>query len=161
MSDGADYRRLMSSSLGAELSLDEAEALAEVMTVHNLAAGQVLIEEAQTDNALYILVDGKIEVSHVGRDAKPVIVHVMRPGEFSGVMGFIDGVPRTATLRSVADSTVYELERAAFEALVEGRPRIAYKLMRGIVRNAYNIIEAMNRQTEEMMGYFFKQGGRY
>ena len=161
MPESVDYRAILGSSLGADLDADECQTLAGILQTRVLSDGEVLIEEGQKDHALQLVARGAISVERHTPDGLHHVVHVMHPGEFSGVMGFFDGAPRTATLRSSGESLIYVMERSAFETLVSEQPKIAFKVVRSVIRNAYHIIESMNRQMEQLSNYFFKHGGRY
>ncbi|MGB5510744.1 MAG: hypothetical protein WBM87_03450, partial [Woeseiaceae bacterium] len=58
---------VLRSSLGAELSEDDAAVLGGLMAVRELADGDYLIEAGATDNSLHVLLEGKLEVvKHTG-----------------------------------------------------------------------------------------------
>ena len=52
---------ILQSSLGSELSQEEADALGNIMTARELADGEFLINEGVADDALHVLLDGKLE----------------------------------------------------------------------------------------------------
>ena len=53
---------ILESSLGVELSQDEAAALAGLMSTRELDDGEFLISEGTADDSLHVVVTGKLEV---------------------------------------------------------------------------------------------------
>ncbi|MDX9767582.1 MAG: cyclic nucleotide-binding domain-containing protein, partial [Ectothiorhodospiraceae bacterium] len=100
------FRRL---SLAQELSDPQCERLLSVMTLRTLSDGDVLIEEGQRDDALYLLIDGALSVCNRTGGGDWNIIHVLKSGDVAGELGFLDGEPRTATLRSLGTVRVLEL----------------------------------------------------
>ena len=135
MAGQIDTRVIARSPLGTELSEQECQTLAGIMQVHSLADGEVLRQEGQTDNALYLLASGTLDVSKAETQGN-VHLHSMHEGELGGAMGFLDGIQRSTTLRAVGTATVYSLERDAFESLLESDPRTVYRIMRAIKLDA-------------------------
>jgi CRP-like cAMP-binding protein len=48
--------------LGQDLTSEECELLAKIVTQRNLVKGEILFDEGSTDETLYILISGKLEV---------------------------------------------------------------------------------------------------
>ena len=160
MSDKAQCEAIVDSSLGHELEKDECQVLTTVMGVRHLQDGEVLVNEGEDDNTLFILTAGKLTVSSV-IDDKDTVVYTMKVGECAGTRAFVDLAPRRATLRAVGDSTVYTLTPHDFESLLETHPRIVYKVMRGLFRLTHMNLMRMNVETKELANYIHKSGGRY
>ena len=152
---------ILQSSLGSELSQSEAEALGGIMSMHELADGEMLIEEGATDDSLHVLLDGKLGVvKHAGADESASLA-VLREGDLAGELSFIDGTTHTVSLRALCDSQVLSLTRADFEDIVDKNPQLVYKVMRAVARSAHRIVHRMNHQFIELNNYIFKQHGRY
>lgn len=149
------------SPLGAELSDAECAALADVITVRALKAGDLLIEEGQTDNALHVVMDGHLAVTRCSTGNEPVTLHVLKEGAMAGELGFVDGLEHSASLRAMVDSEVFSLHREDLESLLYTNPDVVYKVMRAIMRTVHRILCQMNLQYVEMSNYISKQHGRY
>jgi len=160
MNDSIDGSHLKKSFLGEELLDEEIEALKGILTTEKVAKGEILINEADEDQRLFLLADGKLEVLN---HQKGTLTHVysMSPGEFAGTRAFIDGTPRAATLRAQEDSLVYCLDPADFEGLIKTHPHLVYKIMRAIFRITHVNLMRMNREARELANYVYKMGGRY
>ncbi|MDH5231124.1 MAG: cyclic nucleotide-binding domain-containing protein [Gammaproteobacteria bacterium] len=160
MSNKAKCDTIVDSSLGQELERDECQVLSTVMGVRELSDGEVLVEEGDDDNTLFILTSGKLAVSSI-RDGEPVQVYSMQVGECAGTRAFVDLAKRQATLTSVGNSTVYTLKPNDFEGLLSTHPIIVYKVMRALFRLTHMNLMRMNVETQELSNYINKTGGRY
>ncbi len=160
MSEAVDFKNIGSSSLGKELSLKECEVLAGIMGVEQLDDGELLVSEHGKEHTLFLLVAGRIEVLSETDDGN-VVVYTMSPGEVAGTRAFVDRAPRKATLRARGDVTVYTMEPDAFESLLDSRPHIVYKVMRGLFRITHANLLRMNQEKDQLSNYISKSGGRY
>ena len=160
MSEQAKCEAIVDSSLGQELEKEECQVLTTVMGVRNLSDGEVLVNEGDADNTLFILTKGKLIVSSE-IEGKQQPVYSMKVGECAGTRAFVDLAPRKATLTAEGDTTVYTLEPEDFEGLLEKHPRIVYKVMRGLFRLTHMNLMRMNVETQELSNYIHKSGGRY
>jgi len=151
---------VVDSSLGQELGKDECQVLADVMGLRELTDGEVLVNEGDADNTLFILTKGKLTVSS-RIDEKEVAVYTMKVGECAGTRAFVDLAPRNASLTAVGDSTVYTLEPGDFEGLLDKHPKVVYKVMRALFRLTHINLMRMNVETQELSNYIHKSGGRY
>jgi CRP-like cAMP-binding protein len=148
------------STLGAELTPEEAAALAAVMGLQPVPAGETLVYEGEERRTLILLVQGKLKVCKE-IDGREETVYQMRIGECAGTRAFIDGSPRKAALCADTDSVVLTLEPEAFESLIESAPRLVYKVMRAIFRITHANLMRVNSESAELRNYMLRTGGRY
>lgn len=152
---------ILQSSLGSELSQEDADTLGNIMTSRELSDGDFLISEGTADDSLHVLLDGKLEVvKHAGADETASLA-ILRGGDLAGELSFVDGAVHTVGLRALCDSNVLSLAREDFEVLVDKNPQLVYKVMRAVARSAHRIVHRMNYQFVELNNYIFKQHGRY
>ncbi len=152
---------ILDSSLGAELTEEEATTIASLMEMRNLGDAEYLTNEGAIDDSLHVLLEGKLEVVKKAGAGETATLGILRDGELAGELSFIDGAPHTVGLRALCDSRVFSLKRDAFEGLVDDHPAIVYKVMRAIVRSAHKTLSRMNYEFMELSNYIFKQHGRY
>lgn len=152
---------LHTTPLGQELDNSEIEVLGAIIKSRHLKDHETLIEEGTTDDALYIVVKGGLVASRSTGSGDDVTLHTLHAGDIAGAMGFIDSSEHSATLKALRETTVYELQRSAFESLLESHPSLVYKVMRSIIRTIHSTLLRMNRQFVEMNNYIMKEHGRY
>ena len=161
MSNTADYKLVRNSSVGSELHEDEAKTLAAKLGVRQLKDGELLVNEGDADQTLFILATGKLAVTSSTAEGKESVVHIMKEGECAGTRAFVDQTPRKASLRSVGNTTVYTLTPKNFETLLDAQPRLTYKVMRALFRVTHANLSRMNQETQELANYIHKTKGRY
>lgn len=93
-----------------------------------LERGEVLFQEGDLGDVVYVVQAGQIELSREGPTG-PRLLSRKGPGELIGEMAVLLGGPRTAEARATRDSCVLELDAATFEAMCIEQPEIAIRLI--------------------------------
>jgi len=161
MSAIADFKIVRNSTVGTELTEEKAKLLAEKLGVRQLNDGELLVQEGDADQTLFILAAGKLAVTSKDADGVEQLVYTMKEGECAGTRAFVEQSPRKATLRAVGESTVYTLSPADFESLIDSHPRLAFMVMRALFRVTHANLSRMNRERKELANYITKTQGRY
>jgi len=151
----------MESPLGADLNKDQCKTLAGVAGSIGLKKGVTLLEEGHSDDTLYVVVSGSLEVIKPTGGGDAITLQVLHAGDVAGILGFVDGVPHSAGIRALRRCELIVLDRKSLEQLLKKHPEIVYQVMRSIVRVAHRILGRMNAQYVEMSNYISKQHGRY
>ena len=152
---------LRKSPLAAGLSSQELEVLCGLVGSQVLAAGEVFAREGTVDDRLVVVVSGTLDVvRHPGTPHETVLA-TLRPGDLAHELGFLDGVPRFATLVATGEAQVLLLERGRLESLIDSDPRVLYAVMRAILRTTHALQTRLSMQASELMNYVAKQHGRY
>jgi len=81
-----------------------------------------LVIEGQPGTSLFLIGEGEVEVRLRREDGRDWLADVMGRGEIVGEMALITGGPRTATVRSVGESVIYEIGRQQYEPLLREYP---------------------------------------
>jgi len=152
---------ILLSSLGGELTEDEAGVLAGLMTSRDLADDEFLIVQGTSDDSLHVLLEGKLEVVKSTGGGDVAGLAVLREGDLAGELSFIDGHEHTVGLRALCQCHILSLQREDFENVVDQNPQLVYKVMRAIARSTHRIVHRMNTEFIELNNYIFKQHGRY
>ena len=84
--------------------------LAKVVAEENYQDGQIIFEEGNSGDWMYVVLSGNVEISKtVG--GKKVIIKKLQPEEVFGELGFLGSIKRTATVRAVGETTVGVIDR--------------------------------------------------
>ncbi|XP_061545825.1 cGMP-dependent protein kinase 2 isoform X3 [Phycodurus eques] len=75
--------------------------------------GQLVIQEGESGNDLYVLAAGLLEVIQSGK-----LLSEMRPGTAFGELAVLYNCKRTATVKAVAESHIWALDRQTFQAIM-------------------------------------------
>jgi len=161
MSEVVDYKQVRNSTVGTELTEEEAKLLAARMGMRHLADGEFLVKEGEADQTLFVLATGKLSVVSKNAEGVERLVYTMKEDECAGTRAFVEQTPRKATLRAVGDATVYTLAPEDFESLLVINPRAAFKVMRALFRVTHANLARMYQESEQMSNYITKSHGRY
>lgn len=143
-----------------QLSDDDVEWLAKSGHRRKVPDGGVLIEEGKSLDALFILLDGHVDVSVKGVGT----VASLSSGEIMGEISLIDSRPPSATVTAVGDCVVLSLARDLLNVKLAADSAFAarfYKAvatflsdrLRGTVRRlGYGASTAPSSEDEELEG---------
>ena len=155
------YEALKGSKLGPELTDQQLDTLAAYVTFRDLAHGEVLVPEGTSDDHLYILMSGALNVVRNAGKPEAVTLFTLTAGDLVGELSFLDATPHYASLVASGPTQVFGLERGKLESLLDSHPQIVYRVMRAIVRTTHQIQRRLSMQSVELTNYIYKQHGRY
>lgn len=161
MTQAAILEGLSHSRLATEMTPEQRQALAAVMTLRDLGPGEVLVREGDSDEHLYVVTSGGIAVVKAAGTDNEVTLSVLRPGDVVGELSFLDGATRYASLVAENGTRVLGLSRDDLEALLDTDPHLVYRVMRAIVRVVHDLQRRLSMQTAELTNYLYKTHGRY
>jgi CRP-like cAMP-binding protein len=161
MTHAAILEGLNKSKLAVEMSDDQRAALASVMTLRDLAQGEVLVREGDTDDHLYVVASGVLGIVKAAGTPNEVTLNAVSPGDVVGELSFLDGATRFASLTAMSETRVLGLSRGDLEGLLDKNPQLVYRVMRAIVRVVHDIQRRLSMQTAELTNYLYKTHGRY
>lgn len=116
-------------ALQANFREHELIELARFGTPVDLAAGTELTVQGTLGRQALIIVDGKASVVRDGET-----VAIVGPGEIVGEIALLSGEPRTATVVTDTDATVYALSPRDFASLLARCPALERRIASDAVR---------------------------
>ena len=111
----------------------QAEPLAHLFGITELAGGQELWRQGQAADALYIVETGSLEV--IGRlpGELEVKLATLGPRDIVGELALLDGGPRSASVRAHEPTRLLRLDRSEFRTLILGKNRSAQTVRRRLL----------------------------
>jgi CRP-like cAMP-binding protein len=100
---------LSGSPLFEMLSNEELDYVADLSRPKTVSAGQVIFEEGELGDAVYVIANGEAEVVRRDASGKPVTIATLGQGQFFGEMSLIDKEYRSATVKAKSDCTLLHL----------------------------------------------------
>lgn len=95
------------------LEMAQVKEIVECMYSVEYAAGSLIIKEGDIGSMLYIMEDGRVEVSKEGK----VISH-MSPGKVFGELAVLYNCKRTATIKAATGCKLYAIDRKCFQTIM-------------------------------------------
>ncbi|WP_051009606.1 Crp/Fnr family transcriptional regulator [Timonella senegalensis] len=125
--------------------MDESErqSLYDSMVKVELNRGEVLFDEGENGDRLYIIEEGKIKLGSSSGDGRENLLAILGPSEMFGELSLFDPGPRSLSASAVSDSVLYELEHSALVRVIEERPAVAKHLLTALARRLRRTNEAL------------------
>jgi CRP-like cAMP-binding protein len=131
-SEKVDY--LATVSLFSHLKEEELQRLANQSRYCSFKFGDLIINEGERDDRLYILISGKVNVFKSYRTNKEKRLRILEPPAYFGEIALIDDFVRSATVVAMRDTKTLCLDKLNLDREIEKSPVIAKKLLQMLNR---------------------------
>lgn len=129
--------------LFADVSDEHLRRVASEMQYRRFQEGQTIFREGSRGHALFIVGDGEVKISVTSPTGRDITLRLLYEAEVFGEMALLAGsTNRSATATATEDTEAWELNREAFERILDDEPSIA----RGILGGLSSIIRDMNEK---------------
>jgi CRP/FNR family transcriptional regulator, cyclic AMP receptor protein len=91
--------------------------------------GMSLFERGDAGGHMYVVQEGRIEISIVTEMGKKIVLNQIGPGHCVGEISMIDRGVRTASAIALENSKVFSVSRAAFLDVMKECPQLAINIM--------------------------------
>lgn len=112
------------TQLFSGLTPEALKRLAAAARVRAVEKGEVLFQQGDPSDRIYVLASGSATLSILSEDGHELIIHVLEPGTVFGEVAILDGRNRTVTCTVRDAGTVVMLDRGPFLAQLE-EPTVA------------------------------------
>jgi signal transduction histidine kinase len=136
--------------LFAGLSEPDLERLYQQAQPVELAPNDLLIEEGAPGDALFVLIEGELQVTKRS-GAQDVKVDVRSPGAVIGEMSLLDNTPRSASVRALTPSRLLMISKDIFEQVLSTSPSAALSTLHLFVARLRQN-DALLHEKEKMAG---------
>jgi len=116
------------------LQPDQLDAVAGLCGEWECGKGQYVFKVGDESENLYILRYGEVEVLGLEGIITNQRLAVMGEGEIFGELAFVDGIPRTASVRCMEPSLLLSITRTDFRKLGRTNPDIQLVMYRNIAK---------------------------
>src|SRR5215210_6239260 len=108
---------------------DEIEELIANSQVHSYLPGSILCRENAVEDRFYMILDGEAEVTKNINNTESRLLQTLSAGDFFGEMALIHNAPRAATVTAKSPLTTLELDKFAFDRVVQKSTSIAMAMV--------------------------------
>jgi tetratricopeptide (TPR) repeat protein len=128
------FEFLKNTSLFEGLALAEMKRLWNACETRRFSPGEILIEQDQPGQSLFVVKKGKVSVQRVEGGQTTTLVE-LGPGAHVGEMSLVDQAPTSARVAAAAEGAeAFEITRAKFEELLETDDKIAIKVYKVFIQ---------------------------
>ena len=125
------------------LSFDELLRVVSLITEKRFDAGETIVKEDDSGDALFVLLDGEVEVSKKG-----TYITTLQAGDHFGELALIDRYPRSASVMASQPSLCLLMHRQKFYDLVREYNALSVKLLWCLAR----VCSVRLRETTDELG---------
>ncbi|GAB4444244.1 MAG: hypothetical protein OHK0041_00310 [Anaerolineales bacterium] len=131
----------------------ELQDMAALTELRTYPPGHVLCREGAYEDVFYIIADGNAEITKkIIEGEEDRLLRVARRGDMVGEMALIQNAPRAATVRTITECTVLEMEKQDFETILSRSPHMAMDIIRitldRIRANDQTMIEELQKSNK-------------
>ena len=132
--------------------LDDAllERLVQMGEIVDLPPGSVLIREGDEADAMFVVLDGEVEITKRA-DASEIPVARVGPGSLQGEIGALEGGRRLASVRAVTQVEALRIPVSAVRELLSAGPDVSLAIIRTAVTRL-RALESTLREREKLAG---------
>jgi signal transduction histidine kinase len=109
---------------------DALHAVEQTAQMKLFPTGTVIFKEGDPGDGLYVVLEGRVQVSALVNEKERRVLSRVGPGDFFGEMAMFDNEPRSATATAELDSKLAFISRDDLLRALEAQPRLALSLMR-------------------------------
>lgn len=106
------------------------QELASELKERRLAAGEVLFEQGDRGDTMYLVAEGTVNIHLPGDPATRVSLADLTVGKYFGEVALFDDKPRSASAQAKTEAALLELGRDVLTGYLERRPRAAMAILR-------------------------------
>jgi signal transduction histidine kinase len=142
--------RLRDTPLFGGLNDEQLGRLVELGEIVDLAPDEVLIREGDEADALYVVLDGQLEITKRTGSSDIPLAQV-GPGALQGEIAALEGGRRLASVRALTEAEVLRIPVGAIRELLGAGPDVALAVIRTAV-GRLRAMEATLREREKLAG---------
>ncbi len=115
---------LRSVELFRPLSFDQIEELASSASKLLFSKGEILVQQGDSGDSLFIITNGKVDVSVSDDSGRRTHLADLQSGSYFGEMSLLTGEPRSASVIALAETEVIVVEKMGMAVLLENEESI-------------------------------------
>ena len=127
--------------LFAEVSDTDLEAIALLLIERRFPKHKTIVEEGLPGDYMYVIREGQVKVTKLSGDGREKILELFGPGSFFGEMSLLDNSPRSASVKTLAETRILALSRSDFLGVLRRSPDIAMAVIKELTRRVRQVDE--------------------
>ncbi len=129
------------------LDMSELCKVLSIVRAIEVEKGEVIMSEGEASDALYAILDGKMQIERGGAAVKSLL-----PGEHFGEMALFNSRPRSATVTALTRGKLLVMDRNRFNELIKKEPQLGVKLL-------WCFAQVLSLRLDDASGLLYGSGG--
>jgi len=126
---------------------EERRALAAVMELRAVRAGETVFRQGDPGDSLLCVVDGRLDTVVKDNAGQDIVLAAVGAGDVVGEMSMLDGRPRSATVRCTEDARLLVLERGDLLQVLPRSPHLALDMMGEMAARARKVDDLLRSRV--------------
>src|SRR5688572_2737785 len=110
------------NNLFADVPSERMPSLMEFVQVVSYKPDEVIFQEGETADCMYLIGRGAVRISKRGRAGQQETLVHLEPGDFFGEMSLYDPAPRSTQAAAAQDTLLGQINRAGLQAMLQISP---------------------------------------
>ncbi len=132
-----------------EITTSAMNDLLDATSIRHYTSGEVLINEGDEADGLYIVVSGRLHAETINDNNEPSLIAEVRAPETVGELALLSESTRSATVYATRESTVAFLNKERFNELIAQSPNMMLALSRLIVQRHVEKSKRINTASSD------------
>lgn len=125
---------------------DEAKSLSKRLVLRRFGPDQIIFHHGDPGGLLYIIIKGKVKITHTTLDGQEAMLAIFGAGDFFGELALLDDSPRSATAEALEDTETLTLHREEFIRYIGDNPDFALHVLHTLAQH----IRRLNNQISDI-----------
>jgi len=151
--NNSTYEVLRNNALVKGLSSGQLETFYNAGELVSVGAGDLLIQEGQGSNYLYLVLSGKLEIYHPDIQENFTLA-LCNPGEYVGEYAFIDAEPASATVKVTQPSEFFRIRHENAKLLFKSDADMGQVVYRNLLTNLVTRLRSMDKEFDNFLLIF-------
>ncbi|HBL23282.1 MAG TPA: Crp/Fnr family transcriptional regulator [Deltaproteobacteria bacterium] len=121
---------LRTVNLFSDLKDNELETISRILYVHSYQRGQLIFQEGENGDALFVVLKGKVKVCLYDEEGREYVLDIIGKDGFFGELALIDDLPRSANAIAMEAADLLVVRRSDFVKLLMENPSISVNILR-------------------------------
>ena len=143
-----NVKAILSHPIFSALSRREAEELAQYCEVLLLPAEQIIVQQGEMSEDMYVLIKGSLVIRVQDRFGEDSDVGMLSKGEVFGEMGVFENTARSASIYSKSESIVLRIPGEGFHKMVEEGQAAMHVLLQHTLQNACGRLRDLDKRLD-------------
>lgn len=136
------------------LSEDETEKLSRRLVPRRFNSGQIIFHHGDPGGLLYIIIKGKVKITHSTPDGQEAMLAIFGAGDFFGELALLDDSPRSATIEALEPTETMTLHRDEFIRFIHDNPNFSLHVLQTLAQH----IRRLNNQISDIFFWIYPHG---
>jgi hypothetical protein len=110
-----------------------------------LDTGEYLFREGSLGQKMYFILQGQLEIFKENS-----IVAIRKTGEFIGEMALIESKPRSASVKAMVNSTLFEIDQKVFQTYLFSNARVIQEMLKTLSNRARDNLESFKKEQPQV-----------